>query len=97
MIDDAGIPSVSVTLCQEITRQVKPSLACFARHPFGLTLGPPGDDGTHREIIDAMLTAAEGDYQAGTILNLRPDSSGDDLRERQFASYSSRDLADLVT
>ncbi len=88
---------MSVTLSQEITRQVKPSLACFVRRPFGLTLGPPGDDQTHREIIDAMLGAAEGEYPAGTILDLGFRLSDDDLRERQFASYSSPDLADLVT
>jgi hypothetical protein len=95
-IDEAGIPAVSATLCEGITRQVKPSLACFVRRPFGLTLGPPGDDAAHREILDMMLAASEGDYPAGTILDLGFRFPDDDLRARQIASYASRDLEDLV-
>lgn len=75
---------------------MKPSLACFIGYPFGLTLGAVGDERTHEEIVDAMLRAAEADYPAGTILDLGYRWSNDDLRERQFASYASRDLADLV-
>lgn len=56
-----------------------------------------GDDRAHEEIVYAMLRASERDYPAGTILDLGHRWSSDDLRERQFASYASRDLADLVT
>jgi hypothetical protein len=53
----AGIPIVSVTVCREITWQVKPSLACSVGRPFGgLTLGAVGGDGPHEAIVDECWT-----------------------------------------
>ena len=84
MIDESGIPTVSITQVPEITRLSRPSLACFVAHPFGLTLGAIGDESTHRAVIDAVLRTAVEDHPAGTVVDLGFSWTHDDLRERQL-------------
>lgn len=74
---------MSITQVPEITRMVKPSLACFVAHPFGLTLGAPGDAATHRAVLIRVLQEATRPHPAGTIVEL-PFRWPDDLRERQL-------------
>jgi hypothetical protein len=62
---------------------VQPSLACFVAHPFGLTLGSPGDHTTHAAVLRAVLAEAERPHPAGTIVPL-PFRWPDDLRSRQL-------------
>lgn len=67
----------------EITALIKPSLAGFVGHPFGLTLGATGDKATQREVIQRCLREATRNHPAGTIVDLGfrwPD----DLRDRQL-------------
>jgi len=66
-----------------ITRHVRPSLACFVAHPFGLTLGPVGDARTHEAVLRAVLAEAERDHPPGTIVPMR-FRWADDLRARQL-------------
>jgi hypothetical protein len=83
LFDEQEIPTVSITLAPEITNLVKPSLACFVAHPFGLTLGAPGDGTTHRAVIEACLREAAVAHSPGTVIDLGfrwPD----DLRDRQL-------------
>ena len=83
VFDEHNIPTVSITLAPDITALIKPSLACFIAHPFGLALGAPGDGETHRAVLTACLREAMAEHQPGTIVDLGfrwPD----DLRERQL-------------
>jgi hypothetical protein len=82
-LDDAGIPTVSITQVPAITRLVRPSLACFVANPFGLTLGAVGDPRTHDRILRAVLIEAARPHPAGTIHPLPFRLSGD-LRARQL-------------
>ncbi len=82
-LDQAGIPTVSITLVPAITRRVCPSLACFVAHPFGLSLGAPGDRTTHEAVLKAALAEAERGHPAGSIVPLPFRWSGD-LRRRQL-------------
>ncbi len=68
---------------REITALVKPSLACFVAHPFGLTLGAVNDEATQRRVVRGCVREAERDHPDGTIVDMGfrwPD----DLRERQL-------------
>lgn len=62
---------------------MKPSLACFVAHPFGLTLGAPGDRATRTAVLRAVLAEAERPHPAGTVVPL-PFRWHDDLRSRQL-------------
>jgi len=83
IFDDHGLATVSITQVPEITALVKPSLAAFVAHPFGLTLGAVADKNTQRAVIRRCLAESTQEHPAGTILDLGfrwPD----DLRERQL-------------
>jgi len=82
-LDEAGIPTVSITQVPGITRLIKPSLACFVAHPFGLTLGAVGDAATHRAVVEAVLAEAYRPHPPGTIVPM-PFRWPDDLRQRQL-------------
>ena len=82
-LDHAGIPTVSITQAPSITRHARPSLAVFVAHPFGLTMGAPGDRATHEAVLTAVLEQAELEHPPGSVLTtefLWPD----DLRTRQL-------------
>ncbi|HEX8984019.1 MAG TPA: hypothetical protein VF767_01255 [Bryobacteraceae bacterium] len=55
IIEKAGIPTVSITLCREITERVAPPRALFVDLPFGYPLGAPNDAALQRRIILAAL------------------------------------------
>ncbi len=84
MLDDHGVPTVSITQVPEITELAKPSLSCFVAHPFGLTLGNIDDKDTQRAVLLAVLKAAYSDATAGSIVDLGFMWDRDDLRERQL-------------
>jgi hypothetical protein len=62
---------------------VRPSLACFVAYPFGLTLGAPGDAATHQLVVRTVLSEAEHEHDAGSIVPT-PFRWHDDLRARQL-------------
>jgi hypothetical protein len=74
---------VSITLAPSITRHSVPSLACFLAHPFGLTMGAPGDDPAHEAVLHAVLAQATQPQPAGSVVSL-PFRWPDDLRVRQL-------------
>ncbi len=85
VFDDHGLATVSLTLVRELTKLVKPSLACFAAHPFGLTIGAVGDKEGQRRLVGSVLDEATKPHPAGTIIDL--ESRVDpELRERQLRS-----------
>ncbi len=60
IIERAGIPTVSVTLCREVTDRVAPPRALFADFPFGYPLGAPNDAALQtRIILSAVALLAE--------------------------------------
>lgn len=83
VLDIFGIPTISLTLVEEMTDLVKPSKALFIQHPFGLTLGDVGDEMTHEAVLKDCLHYAAEALPAGSIVDL-PYQWKDDLRERQL-------------
>ena len=60
IIERAGIPTVSVTLCREVTDRVVPPRALSADFPFGYPLGAPNDAALQtRVILLALALLAE--------------------------------------
>ncbi|MGB9454854.1 MAG: hypothetical protein WCB12_02355 [Bryobacteraceae bacterium] len=55
IIEKAGIPTASITLCREITERVAPPRVLFVDFPFGYPLGAPNDAALQTRIILAAL------------------------------------------
>jgi hypothetical protein len=49
-----------------------------------MTLGAPGDEATHRRVLDAVMVEATREHAAGTIVDLDFEWTQDDLRDRQL-------------
>lgn len=62
--------TVSVTQMPLITGKVLVPRAVAVEHPFGFTLGRPGDAKTQEGILKAMLELASGAEKPGTIREL---------------------------
>jgi hypothetical protein len=55
VIEKAGVPTVSITLCPEITERVAPPRALSVDFPFGYPLGVPNDAALQTRTILAAL------------------------------------------
>ena len=55
-IEAVGISTVSITLVQNITEQVKPPRALVVPYRFGYPLGEPNNPTLHHKIISAALS-----------------------------------------
>jgi hypothetical protein len=70
IIEEAGMVTVSVSLMPFITEKVMVPRAVAVEHPFGFTLGRPGDIQTQDGILKAMLALAAEAEKPGTIKEL---------------------------
>lgn len=56
VIEQAGIPTASVTLFREVTERVDPPRTVFVDLPFGYPLGEPNNASLQTAILMALLT-----------------------------------------
>ncbi len=56
LIENAGIPTVSITLLPEVTKRVRPPRALVVDRPLGYPLGAPNDPVLQKQIIMAALS-----------------------------------------
>ena len=55
VIEKAGIPTVSITLLTEVTKQVAPPRALAVGMPLGYPLGAPNDPDLQKQIMMAAF------------------------------------------
>jgi hypothetical protein len=64
-VEERGIPTVSVTMLEKITREIRPPRALSVPYALGYPLGEPGNRELQTEILHAMLAMlAENDLPA---------------------------------
>jgi D-proline reductase (dithiol) PrdB len=68
VIEQRSIPTIGITLQQEITMKVKPPRALFLRYPFGHPLGEAFHVRQQRTILIDTLTGLETIQEPGAIL-----------------------------
>ena len=56
MLENRGIPAVSITLLKEVTEKVKPPRSLFVPYPLGFPLGRPNDPELQKKIIIESLS-----------------------------------------
>ena len=67
-VEEAGIPTIGVTLQKEITRRVKPPRALYLRYPFGHPMGETFAARQQRAVLLTALEALETMTEPGTIV-----------------------------
>lgn len=58
-IEQAGVPTVSLSLVREFTTKVRPPRALYVPFPFGRPLGAPGNPAIQTEVILSALALLE--------------------------------------
>jgi D-proline reductase (dithiol) PrdB len=69
-IEEAGIPTVSMSSALDLTTLVKPPRTYFVNYPLGHTTGKPFDRQNQLEIIRTALSGAKNIGEPGTIIEL---------------------------
>ena len=71
-IEEAGVPTVSLSNLRGATRRVKPPRALLTRFPRGQTVGPAGDAATQRAVVCAALELLMPAREAGELREFTP-------------------------
>ncbi len=69
-IEEAGIPTVSMSSALDLTTLVKPPRTYFVNYPLGHTTGKPFDRQNQMEIIKTALSGAKDISEPATIVQL---------------------------
>jgi D-proline reductase (dithiol) PrdB len=69
-IEEAGIPTVSMSSAYDITTLVKPPRTFFLNYPLGHTTGKPLDRENQMEILRSALGMSKNITEPGTIIEL---------------------------
>ncbi|MFH1964312.1 MAG: hypothetical protein ABIJ42_02110 [Acidobacteriota bacterium] len=56
VLENRGIPTVSITLLKEVTKKVLPPRSLFVPYPLGYPLGEPNNPDLQNRIIKEALT-----------------------------------------
>jgi len=70
VVEEAGIPTISLSLLPFITRKVKVPRALAVEFPFAHPLGKPFDKEQQLKIINDAFNGFESIAEPGTILDL---------------------------
>lgn len=69
-LEDAGVPTLSMTSARDITRAAWPPRAVFLDYPLGHTSGRPGRPELNRTIMLETLAAFETIDEGGAVVDL---------------------------
>lgn len=69
-LEDAGVPTVSVTAARDITESVRPPRAVYVHTPLGWQIGMPGDAAGQRTRLEAILRTGIAIGEPGGIADL---------------------------
>ena len=71
-IEEAGVPTVSLSNVKGSTRRVKPPRSLVTRFPAEHPVGAPGDVATQRAVVRAALELLETARGGGEIREFTP-------------------------
>jgi D-proline reductase (dithiol) PrdB len=68
-IEEAGIPTLSISLNRTITEKVKPPRAVLVGYPLGHPMGRPFDKKTQKSLLQESLTLLRDIRVPGTLVD----------------------------
>ncbi len=69
-IEAAGFSTISLSMIPELTASAGAPRIAAIEHPFGMTLGPPGDAAGQLAVLRAALRAMEAMAEPGGVVHL---------------------------
>ena len=70
VVEEAGIPTISISAARDITEAVKPPRSVFLNFPMGRQAGKPFDKALQTRILKDALAALETITVPGAIIDL---------------------------
>jgi D-proline reductase (dithiol) PrdB len=92
-IEEAGIPTTSITSALDITRLVRPPRTVFVNFPLGHQTGKPFERALQTSIVKDALNALRTIEEPGIILDLPYRWSDDDNWEQHVTIEETEDAA----
>jgi hypothetical protein len=85
VVEESGIPTISVSSARDITELVKPPRSVFVNFPLGHETGKPFDRDLQMEIVKDAFEALKTIEEPGAIVDLPYEwEEGDDSWEREM-------------
>lgn len=69
-IEAEGFSTVSLSIIPELTASTNAPRIAGIEHPFGITMGPPGDAAVQRAVLRAALEVVERATKPGEVADL---------------------------
>jgi hypothetical protein len=69
-IEQAGIPTIGISIVRQYTEKVKPPRAIFLRWPFGHPLGEPGNKDQQAAVLGKAFEALYEIDRPGQIIDI---------------------------
>lgn len=91
-IEQAGIPTTSITSAMDITRLVRPPRAVFVNFPLGHQTGKKFEPESQKSILKDALNALYTIKEPGAILELPYRWADDDSWEEHVTIEESEDV-----
>jgi D-proline reductase (dithiol) PrdB len=93
VVEQAGIPTVTVSTARDLSLQVMAPRTAFVNHPMGNTFGRKGDAETQRQILLDALHMLRDCTTPGTLIDLNSQwhESFAFKPKKRDASYQSGD------
>jgi D-proline reductase (dithiol) PrdB len=69
-IEQAGVPTVGVSIVRDYTEKIKPPRTVYLRWPFGHPLGEPGNVNQQAAVLAKALEVLSTSKEPGVIVDL---------------------------
>jgi betaine reductase len=69
-VERAGITTIALSMIPDLTSAVSVPRLVAIEHPFGQTMGKPGDKAVQRSVLLSALEAAEAMDTPGSVIHL---------------------------
>lgn len=93
-IEDAGLPTVVVTMMPAIASAVLAPRVVGVEFPFGHPFGTPGDRATQRLVLETALTVLAGAAGPGTRVDL--DVEWPQPRAEAYRAWQPKEASPIV-
>ena len=94
-IEEAGIPTLSMSSARDITRSAWPARSVYLDYPLGHTAGRPNEPKLNESIMRDTLAAFESLSEPGSMAHLPYRWAGnDDWKDKVFAPVESQESSD---
>ncbi len=79
VIEESGIPTISIALSREIAEKVKPSRTVLPGFPLGHPMGMPFDADGQRTLMKKLLEYVGAIREPGTLIDLSAEVETDTI------------------